>query len=180
MIARCARNYTLPTHTNTCSSRCNCVVDLAAHQAQALDAMDVSDPTGGHPSILPELVSPFPIFAANSASSRTHYTGSGTPTYTPGLTPQGSSRRSTLTLDVYFAGRSIKGLTPNLSAMYLHPFAVFALSSGTLSISSVPISSGGHRLSTTYSALHSLHHHIHPGSHLHLHERKPKSIQDPH
>lgn len=142
--------------TNTFSSRWNCVLDLAAHQAQALDAMDVSDPAGGHPNILPEPASPFPIFATNSAasSSRTHYTGSGTPTYTAGSTPQASSRRSTLTPGGYFATRSIKGLTPNRSAMFLHPgFAVSPLNSGRLSASSVPISSGGgHKFPTTYSA----------------------------
>ena len=168
--------------TNDFSSRCNCVVDLAAHQAQAPDAMDVSDPAGGHPSILPEPASPFPVFATNSASSsRTHYTGSGTPTYTAGSTPQASSRRSTLTPGGYFAGRSIKGLTLNRSAMFLHPgFAVSPLNSGRHSTSSVPISSGGYRFPTTYSAPpppplpHT------PGSHLLPHERKPKSIYDPH
>ncbi|KIJ99731.1 hypothetical protein K443DRAFT_8212 [Laccaria amethystina LaAM-08-1] len=138
--------------TNTFSSRWNCVLDLAAHQAQALDAMDVSDPAGG--SILPEPASTFPVFATNSASSsRTHYTGSGTPTYTTGSTPQASSRRSTLTPGGYFAGRSIKGLTPNRSAMFLHPgFAVSPLNSGRLSTSSAPISSGGDKFPTTYSA----------------------------
>ena len=78
------------------------------------------------PSILRESVLPFAVFATNSASSScTHYTGSGTPTYTAGSTPQASSRRSTLTHGGYFAGRSIKGPTPNRSAMFLHPrFAI--------------------------------------------------------
>ncbi|EDR01191.1 uncharacterized protein LACBIDRAFT_312490 [Laccaria bicolor S238N-H82] len=42
--------YTSPLlyPTNTSSSRWNYVLDLEAHQAQALDAMDVSDPAGGH------------------------------------------------------------------------------------------------------------------------------------
>ena len=77
-----------------------------------------SDPAGGHPSILPEPASPFPVLATNSASSsRTHYTSSGTPTYTAGSTPQASSRWFTL--------------TPNRSAMFLHPrFAVSPLNSG--------------------------------------------------
>jgi len=132
--------------TNTFSSRWNCALDP--------DATDVSDPAGGHPSIIPEPASPFPVFATNSASSsRTHYTGSGTPTYTAGSTPQASSRRSTLTPGRYFTGRSIKGLTPNRSAMFLHPgFATSPLNSGRLSTSSVSISSGGHKFPTTYSA----------------------------
>ena len=121
--------------TNTFSSRWNCVLDLAAHKAQALEAIDVTDPAGGHPSILPEPASPFPVFATNFASSRTHHTGSGTPTYTAGSTPQASSRRSASPLGGYFAGRLIKGLTPNRSAMFLHPgFAVSPLDSGRLYI----------------------------------------------
>ena len=105
------------------------------------------------PSILRESVFPFAVFATNSASSCMHYTGSGTPTYTAGSTPQASSRRSTLTLGGYFAGRSIKGPTPNRSAMFLHPgFAVSHLNSGRLSASSVPISSDGQKFPTTCSA----------------------------
>ena len=139
---------------NTFSSRWNCVLDLAAHQSQALDAMNVSNAAGGHPSILPEPASPFPVFANNSASySRTHYTGSGTSTYTAGAIPQASNKRSTLTHSGYFAGRSINDLTPNRSAMFLHPeFAISPPNSGRLSTSSIPISSGGHKFPTTYSA----------------------------
>ena len=85
---------------------------LAAHQAQALDAMDVSDTAGGHPSILRGSVFPFAVFATNSASSScTHYISSGTPTYT-------ASRQSTLTHGGYFAGRSIKGPTPFLHSRF--------------------------------------------------------------
>ena len=155
--------------TNTFSSRWNCVLDLAAHQAQALDAMDVSDP-----SILPEPASPFLVFATNSASSsRTHYTGSGTPTYTAGSTPQASSRRSTLTPGGYFAGISIKGLTPNQSAMFLHPgFAESPLNSAdTLHpLYPSPVVATNSRRFT--APLHSLHHNIH----LHPQERKQKHI----
>ena len=113
--------------------------------------MDVSDSAGGHPSILLEPASPYPVFATNPASSsRSHHTGSGTPTYTAGSTPHASSTRSTLTPGGYFTGRSIKGVTPNRSAMFLYPrFAVSPLNSGRLSTSSVSISSGGHRFSTT-------------------------------
>ena len=46
--------------SNTFSSRWNCVLDLAAYQAQALDAIDVTDSAGGHLSILSEPASPFP------------------------------------------------------------------------------------------------------------------------
>ena len=46
----------------------------------------------------------------------------------------------------------IRGITPNRSAMFLHrEFAISPLSSGRLSTSSVPISSGGHKFLTTYS-----------------------------
>ena len=85
-IPPCPSTETSPLQypINTFSSRWNCVLDLVAHQAQALDAMDVSNSAGGHPSILPERepASPFSVFATNPASSRSHYTGSGTPTYT--------------------------------------------------------------------------------------------------
>ena len=40
----------------------------------ALDAMDVSDPAGEHPSILPEPASPFLVSATNSASSSARIT----------------------------------------------------------------------------------------------------------
>ena len=63
--------YTLPTHS---------LHDGTV--SPTLDAMNVSDPAEGHPSILPEPASPFPIFSTNSASSsRMHYTSSGTPTH---------------------------------------------------------------------------------------------------
>ena len=47
--------------TNTFSSRWNCILDFAAQQAQALGTMDVLAPTGGHPSIFPERVSPLSL-----------------------------------------------------------------------------------------------------------------------
>ena len=82
-----------------------------------------------------------------------HYTGSGTPACAVRSTPQASSRRSTLNPGGHFAGRSIKGLTPNRSAMFLHPgFVISPLISGRLSASSVSISSGSHKFPTTYSA----------------------------
>ena len=70
-----------------------------------------------------------------------------------GRPPQASSRPSTLTPGGYFAGRSIKSLTPNRLAMFLHQeFDVSPLNSGRLLTSSVLISSGSHRFPTTYSA----------------------------
>ena len=81
----------------TLSPRWNRVLDLAAHKAQALDAMDISAPAGGYPSILLEPASTFPVFATNPASSsHTHYNRSSTPSHTAGSTPQASSRWSTL------------------------------------------------------------------------------------
>ena len=46
--------------TNTFTSRWNCVLDLPAYQAQALDAMDASDTAGGHPASFVNLYSLLP------------------------------------------------------------------------------------------------------------------------
>ena len=115
------------------------------------------------PSILHESVFPFAVFATNSASSSCmHYTGSGTPTYTAGSTPQASSRQSTLTHRGYFAGRSIKDPTPNRSAMFLHPgFAVSRDSQKFLMTCSAPFPPP-----TPHT----------PGCHLHLQEQSQKTI----
>ena len=167
-------------HTNTFSSRWNCVLVLAARQAQDLDAIDVSDPAGGHPSVLPgpEPASPFPV-TRNQLRLLPHalhrFRHSNIHSWIDASRPQASSRLSTFTSTP--GGRSIKGLAPNRSAMFRHPgFAVSPLNSGRLSTSSVPISNGSHKFPTTDSAPSPPPPPHTPGFHLHPEERNQQKI----
>lgn len=93
---------TLPTRTF--SSVWSTVLDLDANPAPVLDAFDISDPTAGYPTALPEPASPFPMSALGLSSSRM-----GTPmtaTYQPHTATDGTPHSSV------FAGSRKYPLTP--------------------------------------------------------------------
>ncbi|PPQ70667.1 hypothetical protein CVT25_010769 [Psilocybe cyanescens] len=108
---------TLSYPTETFSSRWNCVLDLAAQQAQPSELLDPNDPSTSYPNILPEPPSPFPIYAMYSSNTNTGTPGGAVGGYSAGSTPQYSatagSRRFTLVPGTNFAGRTLKTLTPS-------------------------------------------------------------------
>ncbi|KAH9474413.1 hypothetical protein JR316_0012871 [Psilocybe cubensis] len=108
---------TLLYPTETFSSRWNCVLDLAAQQAQPTELHDPSDPLTNYPNILPEPPSPFPLYSMYSSNPNTGTPGGAG--YSAGSTPQYSatagSRRFTLVPGANFAGRTLKTLTPSKS-----------------------------------------------------------------
>ncbi|TEB32777.1 hypothetical protein FA13DRAFT_1790473 [Coprinellus micaceus] len=99
---------TLPTRTF--SSVWSTVLDLDANPAPILDAFDISDPTAGYPTALPEPASPFPMSALGLPSSRMGTPMTAMYPYTAtGATPQSSvfpgSRKFPLTPGGYFQSR---------------------------------------------------------------------------
>ncbi|TFK31772.1 TRAPP trafficking subunit Trs65-domain-containing protein [Crucibulum laeve] len=153
--------------TRTFSSRWNCVLDLSAHNNQAVDPFDAGEPGAEYPNVLPEPASPFPVFAlraSNSKQQESPLTAKDSARYSIGSGPQSSStvggnKRHTLPDSAgtgLVAGRSVKAgaVTPNrASTSFLAPGNNSPLTSSRISTYLPPSTSREYlRSPTTYSA----------------------------